>query len=929
MATSGLVSPSTARTAHNDCVILISSSPEFPSICDLLPKPPKKVALRSGSNAAPIPENAPKTFTSAASIWRASRLEEEEENPALGTGSLASTSSRALTATEPSSEAVVESAVGEEAAAVAAPTRRKKSAKTTSGKVSDEAAPDNTATDIPPSKKSARKPKSTKDAAMAQTTLPKAKVTKPASNGKQPRKKAETVSRHFTAVPPMPEPASKQATNPTPHEHMVLEPAMTRRLDWTPPRETIDTHHPADSSAVKETFSPTCAAAEGGVPAPKDMFKTLLDRYGRQADAAADPGIRDTVSTSENPDVLGKRKLIEMVATAGSRSKMPEASPSKPKAAKKKPRTITELATAAYRLPEENDVSADGPNQESLLGYVETNLEQTVGTRKTLGAKAKAPKRATKQKPSKKKVEARKPVLLSPTSAMRQVAKQDFVFGTASQLAVEDDPDLLRALHQAMKESNQEDSDPFASSSPSNSNPIFRRRLGTRLWAAGARDDGGDLLDLEVLDLTDSPPLPENYVLHDILREGDRAVPPQAPNGEICIEIESSDGTSGLIEPPPMEDLRSSPPPSPRGANEKRIHIENPAPRSYDRNRLPIPTIDTNFEPPPSNQEHHQLLLSQSSSPLKAFPEAPPRPNYELYTDARLAREVASYGFKVVKKRTAMIALLNQCWESKSTARLDNNRTAQASMSTSSTRQSASPPRPRGRPRKNSPAPDTAAKSPVLAGKRGRGRSASPTETGVEVPQVEKRPRGRPRKDKTASPSKPSKVASKGARSRSPPASAATAPTTPGRRNVPAKSVVEIADSDSDDPFASSPVSSADKQDVFSSPSHMDLSVTEDTEMSLMASPTGQQVALFRYITQAVISAPSSKDPMDPSWHEKMLMYDPIILEDLAAWLNSGQLDRVGYDGEVSPGDVKKWCESKSICCLWRVNLNGRERKRF
>jgi hypothetical protein len=109
----------------------------------------------------------------------------------------------------------------------------------------------------------------------------------------------------------------------------------------------------------------------------------------------------------------------------------------------------------------------------------------------------------------------------------------------------------------------------------------------------------------------------------------------------------------------------------------------------------------------------------------------------------------------------------------------------------------------------------------------------------------------------------------------------------------------------------------------------MDLSVTEDTETSLMASPTTQEVSLFRYITQAVVGAPRTRDPADPSWHEKMLMYDPIILEDLTAWLNSGQLDKVGYDGEVAPGDVKKWCESKSVCCLWRVNLRGKERKRF
>lgn len=103
----------------------------------------------------------------------------------------------------------------------------------------------------------------------------------------------------------------------------------------------------------------------------------------------------------------------------------------------------------------------------------------------------------------------------------------------------------------------------------------------------------------------------------------------------------------------------------------------------------------------------------------------------------------------------------------------------------------------------------------------------------------------------------------------------------------------------------------------------------EDNELSLTMAPDAKQEALFKRITEAVTSAPRSTDPAHPSWYEKMLLYDPIVLEDLTAWLNSGQLTRVGYDGEVNPGEVKKWCESKSVCCLWRVNLRGKERKRY
>lgn len=54
------------------------------------------------------------------------------------------------------------------------------------------------------------------------------------------------------------------------------------------------------------------------------------------------------------------------------------------------------------------------------------------------------------------------------------------------------------------------------------------------------------------------------------------------------------------------------------------------------------------------------------------------------------------------------------------------------------------------------------------------------------------------------------------------------------------------------------------------------------------------------------------------TWHEKMLIYDPIPLEDLTMWLNSQGLDFVGEDQEVSPNHVRKWCESKGVCCFYK-----------
>ncbi|KAI5286625.1 5'-flap endonuclease [Ascosphaera acerosa] len=61
--------------------------------------------------------------------------------------------------------------------------------------------------------------------------------------------------------------------------------------------------------------------------------------------------------------------------------------------------------------------------------------------------------------------------------------------------------------------------------------------------------------------------------------------------------------------------------------------------------------------------------------------------------------------------------------------------------------------------------------------------------------------------------------------------------------------------------------------------------------------------------------SPGAQAAGNPTWHEKILLYDPISVEALTRWLNTGGLDRVGEDREVSPAFVKEWCEQRGICC--------------
>ena len=87
-------------------------------------------------------------------------------------------------------------------------------------------------------------------------------------------------------------------------------------------------------------------------------------------------------------------------------------------------------------------------------------------------------------------------------------------------------------------------------------------------------------------------------------------------------------------------------------------------------------------------------------------------------------------------------------------------------------------------------------------------------------------------------------------------------------------------------------------------------------------------------------------------------MYDPIVLEDLTAWLNKqglriprkapavkgirkekGKKVKEPQKNEVNKAQVvdkeleiwmvQKWCEEKSICCLWREGLRGGVKSRY
>ncbi|KAM3483109.1 hypothetical protein MY8738_003424 [Beauveria namnaoensis] len=593
-----------------------------------------------------------------------------------------------------------------------------------------------------------------------------------------------------------------------------LQRAPVRRLDWTPPKQR------SPKVSQPNNASPPASELVSEENGRDDTLSKVLEAYKCDDTPASTTATR----SDEDGSIFRKRKLIDAVSTRCGQGTTvgPEPAIVKKKAAsKKKPRTITGLATAAYKLASQPD---PGPEEETQTRPLVAEAQAATITatnapaKKTRKRTGKAPKKTRKKEPPPK------PVLLSPSAALRQVANQDFLFGTSSQLAQEQSPGFLRDLARAMKHSNEID---YASlSTPINSDAIEPPEARRSLWDAAARDEAGDVFDLGIQELAqksqDLPCLEAQADPFGYVKEA-------SPTGEDSF-LSLSDALK------PQEVL-----------HEKVQTPEPPTKETCSQDAGPVPPVPTS-------------------------PGLPPRPNFELYTDAQLASAVSSYGFK------------------------NNGAVSGARFASTLAGQSTRSPVKSGR-----------AKSPVKTPARPESSLVSASQPQEPPPSAQqpisppKRPRGRPRKSPAPAPSL-SESASLCAAALLHPDSAALAPSPPKRPKAKSsRLVVEIPDSESDadglDSLSASPSSVPDEMPSPSQGVDLSLSMDQDAELSIAAT-TSEKPASFEYISKSVTSAPRSKDVSQPSWHEKILLYDPIIIEDLTAWLNCGPLTKAGYDDE-------------------------------
>lgn len=198
------------------------------------------------------------------------------------------------------------------------------------------------------------------------------------------------------------------------------------------------------------------------------------------------------------------------------------------------------------------------------------------------------------------------------------------------------------------------------------------------------------------------------------------------------------------------------------------------------------------------------------------------------------------------------------------------------------------------------------------------------TEVNASAQSVSKRPRGRPRKDNI------SKVTE-------------YAPLENHESSF--KNISEIEDSEAE----STPTPPRRRQKKKAASSQLDLASSQEIANSSEKNGDGNgngngnglnrlktkhpkwaeiSEELFPRITE-VVKGMSRGEVGKPSWWEKMLMYDPIVIEDLTAWLEEQGVRVPGYNEGASEGGkvkgwmVQKWCEDKSVCCLWREGLRG------
>ncbi|XPS81678.1 5'-flap endonuclease [Ascochyta lentis] len=750
-----------------------------------------------------------------------------------------------------------------------------------------------------------RKPRAKKekvDTGDTEAKPKKARVTKPktaAKTGKAQREAADVVSAHFSTdkhqgdttqesgatvesnlqnasiwdVPQSPRSRQKAPQRPSDllAERLELEEAVTRRRDWTPPRDTA-AQSPSTVSTGKENRPTTRESLTG-------TFTHLISNFTYESPTAKVTS-NLTMPSAVNSGVT-KRRRVELVDVPGVQTASRASSPEKGKAPKKKPRTITDLVTGQY-APKETGRNPQTITSDFFSPQISTTkVPLNDVTTPNLAAQLKKPPRkrskstdgseatTTKSKPRARKASTKPPArpkpvaekLLSPTSAVLRMSRQEVLFGTSSQLALEESPTTVRQIQQALTASEQDTGG--ISLSKLDTLPRWSRlhkiegRRG--LWRESTRDSEGGLLEnIENVSIPEPDRTEDLPLLMDVTREE-----PSLPSDFVDIDD---------IEPGPIA-ISSDPPTPPRAKPQTRVE-------GHALHSSAAPDIDVfddidDFDSglPPSNQK----AQSQDS--------------FADIDDLQIAAETAS--------------------------------------------PSAS-------------APAIAEELPRKHGERPPKMKSAVSTIAASAPHASRRP-------------SPTQQVSQ------------RLPSTPSKGSGRFVDIEEILDSEEEalETFSPTPPRARKLQTSPPLPMVLDLEPSALSKRGAEGSETPQifriltahlewahiKSSICALITAHIRSIPPTTDPKKPSWHEKILMYDPIILEDFTAYLNSNTKLRtykratqkqikaynkelkmkgnailgverddqvLAVEKELEVHMIRDWCQELSVCCIHAKESRGR-----
>ncbi|KAI9845554.1 MAG: 5'-flap endonuclease [Sclerophora amabilis] len=790
--------------------------------------------------------------------------------------------------------------------------------------------------DVSPPKGGIRGSKSADD----QSQIKKGKITKPIQSTKRGKISEKTkrstglVSGHFQSIDDFP--ADSPLPLNTAAQEVAAKKSLPRRTSWTPPRETPDlVDRFGDSGQGGGWNGQTDEVVDGA-----KLVANLCRSFGYSESAGN--ANRKSANAPGSGKLVNKKRRIEIIQSATSmveKSPLPLPKPtrSRTKAPKKKPNTITAQATAQYVTEHPLPSASLLPHLQIQPGHFLEPDSNNITISHAVSRKAATGSASAGR--STKNADSTPASLPAPEVVLRDMKDQGFLFGTSSQLAAESSPTTIRQLQEAIRESeSMVDLQRSSNASPTRlgkrsapSTSGARSFAGKRkLWSAASRGDNDALLEREEVDLTESPITRASQADSKLLVDDGSNV--STIQTEVLQPVNEADSCD-CIDENPTDAKFDAKEQSAKLLKQSRVIEAVEAPASeVDQLSSISKTKSLNKRQPKARSTKIEQSKSGTNEPSKSSTQFQ-KPDFDGYTTAQLSKEVQAYGFKAIKNRKQMVSLLGRCWEGKHKTILQS---AESNPSVDTTNRLQADGDPTACVAKG--------KKPATISGRGTAKKQQDAELGSQEPKntalgSPKRPRGRPRKtalnSEAQNPADPI-ISSKQTTPRKPRKIVTTRPIT--------TVIEEISDSDTpptpSPPRRRCPTSPTLPLQLGKPPgtAHQNNTTTRDPRNSIATpedlSPSDRQARLFKQITDAIRAEPKSSarswtTAPPPTWHEKILLYDPIILEDLAAWLNTEGLGRIGVDEEVSAYVVRAWCEERGVCCLWKVNLRGGVRSRF